>query len=168
MGRYEDFWRVIEDCLLFACRSLGLVPSQETVNHLMEAYLTLAAFSEIADALDALRSLPCSILSNGTPKMLNAVVHNAGLEHRFQHILSVDEVRIYKPSPIVYQMAETRLGIPRDEIGFVSSNGWDIAGAKAFGFQTYWLNRNDLPTEVLGVEPDRIVHSAMELASVVA
>jgi len=100
--------------------------------------------------------------------MLSGVVRHAGLEARFQHVLSVDELRTYKPSPIVYQLAETRLGLPREQIGFVSSNGWDVAGAKAFGFQAYWLNRNDLPVEVLGVEPDRIIRSAMELTSVVA
>lgn len=129
--------------------------------------MTLDPFPEIPAALDALGSLPCSILSNGTQKMLDAVVRNTGLEGHFQHNLSVDELRTYKPSPIVYQLAENRLAVQREDIGFVSSNGWDVAGAKAFGFQVYWLNRQDAPTEVLGVEPDRIVHSAMELASVV-
>ena len=100
--------------------------------------------------------------------MLDSVVRNAGLEGRFQHVLSVDEVRTYKPHPTVYQLAENRLGIRREEIGFVSSNGWDVAGGKAFGFQAFWLNRQNAPAEVLGVQPDRIIHSAMELTSVLA
>ena len=111
--------------------------------------------------------MPYSILSNGSPKMLDSVVRNAGLEGRFRHILSVDEVRTYKPSPVVYQLAETHLGIRREEIGFVSSNCWDVAGGKAFGFQAFWLNRQNAPVEVLGLQPDRIIHSAMELASTV-
>ena len=167
MGRYEDFWQVTQDGLVFACRSLGLAPSEEQIDHLMQAYLTLDTFPEIAAALDAMSKLPCAILSNGSPKMLEGVVRNAGLEGRFQHILSVDEVRIYKPSPVVYQLAETHLGIGRNEIGFVSSNCWDVAGAKSFGFQVYWLNRQNAPLEMLGFQPDRIIHSAMELTAIV-
>ncbi len=168
MGKYEDFWQVTQDGLVFACRSLGLAPSQDQIDHLMQAYLTLNPFPEIPAALEALGEVPCSILSNGTPTMLDSVVRNAGLEGRFQHILSVDEIRTYKPNPSVYQLAETHLGIQREEIGFVSSNAWDVAGGKAFGFQAYWLNRQNAPADVLGVEPDRIIHSAVELTSVVA
>jgi 2-haloacid dehalogenase len=168
MDRYEDFWRVTQDGLEFACRSLGLFPSQDKINYLVQAYLALSLFPEITAALDALGSLPCSILSNGTPRMLESVVRNAGLEGRFQHVLSVDEIRIYKPSPAVYQLAESHLGIRREEIGFVSSNAWDVAGGKAFGFQAYWLSRQDAPAEALGVEPNRVIRSAMELTSAVA
>jgi len=168
MGRYEDFWQITQSGLAFACRPLGLVPSQNQIEYLMQAYLTLDPFPEIAAALDALGGLPCSILSNGTPTMLDSVVRNGGLEGRFQHILSVDEVQVYKPSPVVYRLAETHLGILREEIGFISSNCWDVTGGKAFGFQAYWLNRQNAPLEMLGFQPDRIIPSAMELASVVA
>ena len=165
MGRYEDFWQVTQDGLIFACRSLGLTPTQEQIDHLMQAYLTLTPFSEVPAALEALSTLPCAILSNGSPKMLEDVVRNAGLQNRFQHVLSVDEVRTYKPSPVVYQLAETRLGVRREEIGFVSANCWDIVGSKAFGFQAFWLNRQKSPLELLGLEPNKIFHSATELAS---
>jgi len=168
MGRYEDFWQVTQDGLVVACRSVGLAPSQDQIDYLMQAYLTLDPFPEIAAALDALGDIPCSLLSNGTPKMLASVVRNTKLDGRFQHILSVDEVRIYKPSPVVYRLAEDRLGIRREHIGFVSANVWDVAGGKTFGFQAYWLNRQDSPVEVLGVKPDRIIRSAMELTSVMA
>ena len=168
MGRYEDFWQITQDGLVFACRSLELVPTHDQIEYLMQANLTLRHFPEIAAALDALGGVPCSILSNGTPSMLDSVVRNAGLEGRFQHVLSVDQVRTYKPHPTVYQLAENRLGTRRKEIGFVSSNGWDVAGGKAFGFQAYWLNRQNAPAEVLGVQPDRIIHSAMELTSLLA
>ncbi len=168
MGRYEDFWQVTQDGLVFACRSLGLAPSQAQIDHLVQAYLTLSPFPEIAAALEALSTVPRSILSNGSPKMLQSAVRSAGLEGQFEHILSVDEVRIYKPSPVVYQLAERHLGIRREEIGFVSSNCWDVAGGKAFGFQAFWLNRQNAPLEALGFQPDGIIHSAMELASEVA
>jgi 2-haloacid dehalogenase len=163
MGKYDDFWQVTQDGLEFACRSLSLAPSQEQIDYLMQAYLSLSPFPEIAAALDALIGVSCSILSNGSPTMLQNVVQNAGLEGRFQSILSVDEVRIYKPSPVVYQK---HLGIDRQEISFVSSNCWDVAGGKAFGFRAYWLNREKAPIESLGFQPDGVVHSATELASV--
>ena len=153
---------------MFACRSLGLAPSQDQIDHLMQAYLALSPFPEITAALETLSTVPLSILSNGSPRMLDSVVRNAGLEGRFQHILSVDEVRTYKPSPVVYQLAETHLVIRREEIGFVSSNCWDVAGGKAFGFQASWLNRQNAPLEVLGFQPDTIIHSAMELTAIVA
>jgi 2-haloacid dehalogenase len=166
MGKYEDFWQITQDGLVFASRSLGLVPTHDQIDHLMQAYLTLSPFPEIAAALEALGGVSCSILSNGTPTMLDSVVRNAGLEGRFRHILSVDEVRIYKPHPTVYQLAEIHCGIRREEIGFVSSNAWDVAGGKAFGFEAIWLNRQNAPAEELGVQPERIIHSAVELTAI--
>ncbi len=166
MGRYEDFWRITQDGLVFACRSLGVDASQGHFDYLMQAYLSLSPFPDIAAALDDLDDFPCAILSNGTPTMLRSAVESAGFENRFQHILSVDEVRTYKPAPIVYQLAEKHLGIDRQEIGFVSSNCWDVAGGKAFGFQAYWLNRENAPLDVLGFEPDGVIHSAMELPAI--
>lgn len=165
MGRYEDFWQITQDGLAFACRSLGLDATQEQIDYLMQAYLSLSPFPEVAAALDALSHIPCSILSNGTLTMLQSVVQNAGWPGRFQHILSVDEVRIYKPSPAVYQLAQKHLGIQREQIGFVSSNCWDVAGGKAFGFRSYWLNRENAPLEMLGFQPDGVARSATELAS---
>jgi 2-haloacid dehalogenase len=166
MGRYEDFWQLTRAGLLYACQSLGLTSTPERIEYLMQAYLVLSPFPDVAAALESLAGVPCAILSNGSPQMLQSVVKNARFEGRFQHILSVDEVRIYKPSPLVYQLAETHLGIPRGQIAFVSSNCWDIAGAGAFGLQTYWLNRQSAPVEMLGVRPDCIINTATELAAV--
>jgi 2-haloacid dehalogenase len=164
MGRYEDFWQVTRDGLVHACRLLGLDCPRDKIEYLMDAYLSLSAFADVPGALDSLGRFPLAILSNGSPAMLQGVVRNAGLAGRFQHVLSVDAVRIYKPSPAVYQLAETYLGVPRGQIGFVSSNCWDIAGAKAFGLKTYWLNRQNAPVDMLGAEPDHIIRTATELA----
>jgi 2-haloacid dehalogenase len=167
MDKYEDFWRITQDALGFACRSLGLAVPPDRIDHLMQAYMTLSPFPEVGEALDSLGRMPCAILSNGTPQMLGSAVRNAGLEGRFQQILSVDEVRTYKPNPVVYKLAETRLAVPRGQIGFVSANGWDVAGAKAFGFTACWLNRRGAPLESLGFPPDRVLATAAQLASVV-
>jgi 2-haloacid dehalogenase len=164
MGRYEDFWNVTESALVFACRRLGLQPSEADRRRLMDAYLTLRAFPEVSETLERLRDLPCAILSNGAPRMLDAVVDHSGFGPRLRAVISVDAVRTFKPHPAVYALGPARLGLPRGAIGFVSSNGWDVAGAKAFGFQVVWVNRQAAPLDELGVTPDLEVRDLAELA----
>ncbi len=166
MGRYEDFWMLTEDALRYSCQFLGLQLEAVQVEKILQSYLTLAAFPETARLLDRLDGQPRAILSNGTPTMLEAAVRHNRLEGKFDHILSVDELKVYKPHPAVYQLAVDRLGLNKDEIGFVSSNGWDVAGAKAFGFRVFWLNRLEAPVEELGVRPDTIIKSGLELLDI--
>src|SRR5262249_13980407 len=164
MGRYEDFWAVTESALIFACRRLGLQLGASERRRLMDAYLTLRAFPEVGETLGRLRDLPCAILSNGAPHMLEAVVAHSGLAPHLRAVISVDEVRTYKPHPAVYALGPARLGVPRATLGFVSSNGWDVAGAKAFGFQVVWVNRQGAPLDELGIAPDLEVRDLGELA----
>jgi 2-haloacid dehalogenase len=164
MGRYEDFWSVTESALAFACRRLGLPADAAARRRLMDAYLALDAFPEVPDVLGRLRDVPCGILSNGAPRMLEAVVAHNRLGDRLRAVISVDEVRTFKPHPAVYALGPARLGLPRDAIGFVSSNGWDVAGAKAFGFRAVWVNRQGAPVEELGVAPDLEVQDLGQLA----
>jgi 2-haloacid dehalogenase len=164
MGRYEDFWAVTESALVFACRRVGLQPSAADRRHLMDAYLRLEAFPEARGALARLRDLPCAILSNGAPAMLDAVVTHNDLGEHFRAVISVDEVRTFKPHPAVYALGPARLGLPRGAIAFASSNAWDVAGAKAFGFQVVWVNRQQAPLDELGVTPDLEVRNLGELA----
>ncbi len=164
MGRYEDFWAVTEAALVFACRRLGLGVGPAERARLMDAYLRLEPFPEVRPVLERLRGLPCAILSNGAPRMLEAVVAHAGLGPYLQAVISVDAVRMFKPAPQVYALGPARLGLPREELGFVSSNGWDVIGAKACGFQVAWVNRGRAPLDELGCEPDLEVHDLAELA----
>jgi 2-haloacid dehalogenase len=154
MGRYEDFWKVTESALVFACRSLRRACPTKTRQDLMESYLHLDTFPEVKSALSKLSHYRLAILSNGSPKMLAAAVGNAGLKGVFADVISVDEVKIYKSSPRVCGLASQHLGVPDNAIAFVSSNFWDIAGAKSFGFWTCWVNRAKLPEDELGVSPD--------------
>jgi len=163
MGRYEDFEHVTEAALRFACRALNLPCEPATRAQLMDAYLHLDPFPDVRPTLEALSDSPLAILSNGSPRMLRAVVEHAGLTHAFAHIISVDEVKTYKPSPRVYQLASQKLGHSAGEIGFVSANGWEVSGGKAFGFQTYWINRTQVPEEELGAASDRIINTLTEL-----
>ena len=120
----------------------------------MDAYLHLKTFSEVPQALKALSGYKLAILSNGSPKMLESVVKNAGLADAFSEIISVEPLKIYKPSPRVYEFGVKTLGVDKNAIGFVSSNCWDAIGAKAFGFRTFWINRAGLPVDELGFQPD--------------
>jgi 2-haloacid dehalogenase len=96
--------------------------------------------------------------------MLEAVVAHSGLGEHFRAVISVDQVRTYKPHPAVYALGPARLGLARAAIGFVSSNAWDVAGAKAFGFQVVWVNRQGAPLDELGVSPDLEVRDLAALA----
>jgi 2-haloacid dehalogenase len=154
MERYEDFWVVTGQALRYALRRLGITATEAQVEALMEAYLTLLPFPEVPSALRGLAGTPLAILSNGSPRMLAAAVESSGLAGVFAHVLSVDAVRVYKPSPRVYELAPLALALDPGEIVFVSSNGWDVAGAAAFGFRTCWCNRANAPAEELEVTPD--------------
>ncbi|MGQ0634654.1 MAG: haloacid dehalogenase type II [Planctomycetaceae bacterium] len=165
MGRYVDFWQITEAALVAACGALGLSCDAKTRDRLRAAYLTLAPFPDVGPALKALSGRRLAILSNGTAQMLGAVVGHAGLQSSFSEIISVDEVGIYKPSPRVYQLACDRLGLDRRAIGFVSANGWDVAGAETFGFRTCWLNRTASAGDELGVRPYATARSLAELVT---
>ncbi|MBI3637192.1 MAG: haloacid dehalogenase type II [Candidatus Rokubacteria bacterium] len=163
MGRYEDFWAVTEAGLRFAVRRLGLAPSEAELSRLMNAYLSLECFPEVKDALARLAGRPRAILSNGAPRMLQAAVTSAGLDRLLEHVWSVDTVKTYKPAPEVYALGPKTLGVQAGDLLFVSSNAWDVAGAKSFGYQVAWCNRANAPAEELGVRPDFVVTRLDEL-----
>jgi 2-haloacid dehalogenase len=165
MGRYKNFWEVTEAALVFACKKLGLSCPPAARKRLMDAYLALDPYPEVREGLRALSRYRLAILSNGAPRMLQAAVKHAGLAGMFAQVLSVDAVRIFKPSPRVYQLAPRKLRIPRASIAFVSANFWDIAGAKAFGLVTCWVNRSGAPADELGLAADIAVSNLTELAA---
>lgn len=168
MGRYTDFACVTEDALGHACTSLGLELSGGDKKSLMDAYLHLAPYADATQTLPALSGRPLAILSNGSPAMLAPLVRNAGMEKTFAAVLSVDALRTYKPAPAVYQLAVDTLGLPKESIGFVSSNCWDACGAKAFGFRVFWINRSRAPLDAIDVVPDHIIHSLAQLPALLA
>jgi 2-haloacid dehalogenase len=163
MGRYEDFWAVTESALRYALARLGIRATDAQIASLMDAYLGLACFPEVKAALERLRGRPLGILSNGSPTMLAAAVRSSGLGGLITHVLSVDAVRTYKPSPLVYALGPKAFGIPATDLLFVSSNGWDVAGAKAFGYRVCWCNRSDAPAEELGVAADHVINRLDQL-----
>jgi 2-haloacid dehalogenase len=170
MGRHRDFWRLTEDSLVHAARSLGLHLTADKRARLLAAYLTLAAFPDVKPGLAALRGhgFRLAILSNGEPRMLEAAARSAGIADLLDAILSAEEVKIFKPSPRVYQVAPERLGVRPGELGFVSSNSWDVAGAASAGLRTFWIQRRaDEPPEELGFPADGTVSTITDLPALV-
>jgi 2-haloacid dehalogenase len=169
MRRYVDFSRVTAAGLRYACAALGLQLDEERRHKLTEAYLGLATFPEVGKVLTELKAmkLKLAILSNGSPAMLRPVVANAGLRGLIGTVISVDQRKIYKPSPAVYRLAVGRMRVPKAAIGFVSSNCWDACGAKSFGFRVFWINRTGAPVDELGAAPDYTISSLDELPALV-
>lgn len=167
MGRHKDFWQLTEDGLVYASKSLHLDLTPEKREQLMEAYLSLAAFADVKPGLAALkqRGLRLAILSNGEPRMLEAAAKSAGIAGLLDGIISVEEVKIFKVSPRVYRLGSRRMHVSNAELGFVSSNSWDINGAASAGLTTFWIQRSaGEPPEELGFTADRVVSAITDLA----
>src|SRR5262249_517717 len=167
-GRHADFWQVTGDALDFACETLA-IDKRGIRDRLMMLYLTLDPFPEVADVLKQLKAagIRTAILSNGSPKMLAAVVQSAKLEGLLDAILSVEDVGVYKPHPKVYQLAVDRLSVPASAISFQSSNAWDAYAASAFGMKVVWCNRYGQRRERLPGSPDSEVKSLSELPAII-
>jgi 2-haloacid dehalogenase len=161
MQRYRPFSEVTRDALAYACESLGLQLTVAQMEALMAEYLMLARFPDVDAALGRLSGYKQAILTNGSADMIGPLVQHSGL--RFDAVLSVDAVKVFKPAPQVYELASTQLTVPASRIGFVSSNCWDAMGAKSFGFAVYWINRGGAPVDRLGFRPDGILSSLGDL-----
>jgi 2-haloacid dehalogenase len=170
MGRHKNFWQLTEDGLVYASKSLKLDLTPEKRKRLLEAYLSLLAFPDVKPGLEALKKkgLKLAILSNGEPRMLEAVAKSAGIFDLLDTIISVEEVKIFKPSPRVYNLGPERMNASNTELGFVSSNSWDVDGAASAGLITFWIQRSaGEPPEELGFTADQVVSAITDLAPLV-
>ena len=154
MQCYVDFWIVTQDALDYALDSKG-IDDNSLRKDLLRAYHELACYPEVPDTLSNIKQigLGTAILSNGSPEMLEAGVSNSNLGKVLDLIISVDTIKVFKPSPKVYQLATDQLGCNPEEILFFSSNAWDVSGAATFGFQTVWVNRFTQASERLPGTP---------------
>jgi 2-haloacid dehalogenase len=141
MGEFEDFWAVTREALHYTLGTLGLRPEEALFERVAEAYNRLLPYPDAEAALTALAGRRLAILSNGSNDMLSALVRNSGLDQHFHAVMSVDAKRVYKPDMRSYEIVEEKLGAKPDEVLFVSSNGFDVAGAKRFGFHVARIER---------------------------
>jgi 2-haloacid dehalogenase len=192
MRRYEDFSVITRESLSYTLRCLGLHSDAAAFERIMDKYLHLDLYPDAAAALASLRGRKLAILSNGSTAMLNALVHNSGLDRVLDATISIDSQRIFKPAPEAYSLIEATLGVAPHEVLFVSSNPWDACGAKAFGLNVAWIERvtpeamaqagaaselvapltmfKAIRTQMdeLGLEPDYRIHALSELPALVA
>jgi 2-haloacid dehalogenase len=191
MRRYEDFSVITRESLAYTIRLLGLKHDAAAFERIMDKYLHLDLYPDALSALASLKDRKLAILSNGSSDMLNGLVRNSGLDRVLDATISVDQKRVFKPAPEAYTLIETRLGMRPDEVLFVSSNPWDVCGAKAFGLNVAWIERvtpeamalacinsdvvapltmfKALRTQMdeLGVKPDYRIHALSELPDLV-
>ena len=163
MGRYADFEIITKDALAYSCGALGLGLKPPISETLMQSYRKLDLFPEVKEALNAMKKSKLAVLSNGSPSMLNALMANTGIANLFEAVISVDQLKIFKPHPRVYALASQQLNLDTEDIGFVSSNFWDVSGATSFGFRTFWINRNNVQPDRLGFQPFAVVRGLDEL-----
>ncbi len=163
-GLHADFWQVTGDALDFTLNTLE-VADPKIRDRLMGLYRTLACFPEVPGVLKQLKDAGflTAILSNGSPAMLSDAVAAAGLGGLLDHVLSVEEVGVFKTDPRVYQLAVDRLGVPASAVSFQSSNAWDAHAASAFGMRVVWCNRYGQRRERLPGAPDREIRTLAEL-----
>ena len=160
MRRHTDFWQVTQDGLDWALEASNLSQDETLRQALLDLYWNLDAYPEVPAMLRALKTagFDTAILSNGSLEMLDGAVQSAELKGDLDAVLSVEEVGIFKPAPVVYELVTTRFSSTPDQTLFVSSNGWDAAAAAAFGFRTVWVNRAGEPQDRLPWHPEMVLH----------
>ncbi|TWI59025.1 haloacid dehalogenase type II [Halalkalibacter nanhaiisediminis] len=156
MGKYDTFSNITRDSLRYTLYYLNIQSDSEKEQLLIDAYKHLSLFPEVKDVLTQLKHKKLAVFSNGSRDMLDPLIEYSSLRQLFDKIISVDDIKQYKPTPASYGHALHTLGLEREEILFMSSNGWDISGARNFGFKTAWINRKKLPLEELDVNPHHI------------
>lgn len=167
MGAHADFWQVTADALDFALEERGLKDSGLR-QRLLNLYFNLACYPEVPAMLRQLKEagFVTGILSNGSPAMLEAACRSAGIDTLIDHLISVEDVGIFKPDPRIYRLAMEKLVLPASTIAFHSSNGWDIHAGKRAGFYAIWINRNGQPAERLPHPPDAVLRNLSEVPAI--
>lgn len=157
-GHRADFWQLTGDALDWALEATG-IEDADLRTRLLALYEELDAYPEVPGVLRALKAagVTTAILSNGSPRMLLPAVASAGIGDLLDDVLSVETIGVFKPDPRVYAMVSHRFGTRPREVLFVSSNGWDVAGAASYGFRTLWANRRGEPVDRLPGRPDHIL-----------
>ena len=167
MKRHKDFWQVTEDSLDKSMKIFKIDSSMR--NELLNLYKTLSPFSEVPEVLKNLKkkNYKLAILSNGTPSLLNELVKSNNLENIFDDILSIEEVKIYKPDSKVYDIPVKKYKIEKNEFAYLSANTWDVSGAGNYGFNPVWVNRNNSIFDNLDYVPKYQIENLSKLIDIV-
>lgn len=190
MGDYRNFWTCTRDALSYTLKTIGLTADQKHFDEIAEAYNNLKPYPDAKEALTALNGYQLAILSNGSPAMLDALTRNSGLDKYLEAWISVDPMKAFKPDQRAYEPVQKQMGFTPDQALFVSSNGFDVSGAKRFGFRVARIERvtpkalnkeirdasvispstmfkaTRMQIEEIGYSPDYVVSSLKELPGV--
>jgi 2-haloacid dehalogenase len=159
LQEYRNFELITRASLIFALHAAGVEPSERITEPLFDKYLDLDPYPDAKSTLETLKrrgGCKLAILSNGSTNMLASLVKNSGLDSYLDATISVDGAGKFKPHPDCYALVERTLGLKKDEVMFVSSNGFDVAGAKHFGFTVVWIRRGGAPAPSGPVLPEQM------------
>jgi 2-haloacid dehalogenase len=167
MRRHKDFWQITEDGLDKSMKAFKIDSSMK--NELLDLYKVLSTYPEVQEVLNKLKEKGCklSMLSNGTPALLNQLVKNNNLEDLFNDIFSIEEVGIYKPDSKVYEMPVKKYKIKPNEIAFLSANTWDVSGGGNYGYNAIWVNRNNNIFDNLDYKPKNEIENLKQLLDII-
>ena len=166
MGRHKDFWQITEDSLDKSMQAFNI--DKVMKNELLDLYRILSPYPEVKETLENLKEkkYKLAILSNGTPSLLNELVKNNDLQNLFDDIFSIEEVKIYKPSSMVYDMPIKKYNIKKEEAAFLSANTWDVSGGGNYGFSSIWVNRNKNIFDYLDYKPKKEISELNQLLDI--
>ena len=167
MKRHKDFWQITEESLDKSMMAFNIDPKMK--NELLNLYKVLSPFQEVPETLKSLKEkkFKIAILSNGTPSLLNDLVKSNNLNNLFDDLFSIEEVKIYKPHPKVYDLPIEKYKIKKNEVAFLSANTWDVSGAGNYGYQSIWVNRNNNIFDNLDYKPNNQIKNLSELINLI-
>ena len=167
MNRHKDFLEITEDSLEKSMRVFDI--NKDMKNELLSLYKILSPFPEVREVLEKLKkkNLKLAILSNGTPSLLNDLVESNNLKNLFDDLFSIEEVKVYKPDPRVYEMPIKKYNVNADEITFLSANTWDVSGGGNYGYNSIWVNRNKSEFDILDFKPKNEIDNLTQLLDIV-
>ena len=166
MSRHEDFWKVTEDSLDKSMQAFKIDPSMKS--ELLNLYKVLSTFPEVKFVLNKLKekNYKLAILSNGTPSLLNELVKSNNLDNIFNNIFSIEEVKVYKPHPRVYNIPIEKYQIQKNEVAYLSANTWDVSAGGNYGFNPVWVNRNNSVFDKLDYVPKYQIENLTKLIDI--
>ena len=167
MNRHKDFWQITEDSLDKSMKAFKIDSSMK--NELLDLYKILSSFPEVSEVLKKLKEKNCklAILSNGTPSLLNELVKSNNLDNIFNDIFSIEEVKVYKPHPRVYNIPIEKYQIQKNEVAYLSANTWDVSAGGNYGFNPVWVNRNNSIFDKLDYVPKYQIENLSKLIDIV-
>ena len=166
MKRHKDFWEITEDSL---DKSMSVFNIDKSLrDELLNLYKVLSPYPEVEEVLKSLKkkNLKLCILSNGTPELLNELVSSNNLKNLFDKIFSIEEVKVYKPDPRVYELPIKKFNIQPKEITFLSANTWDVSGGGNYGYNSIWVNRNNSQFDFLDYQPKNEISNLSHLLDI--